>query len=252
MVPIKTHYANSKNYGGTRSTSAIDYIVIHMTANDGDTDEANSNYFANNVVKASAHLFVDDDSITQSVPYTRVAYSVGGSKVSDYKSTGGAKLYGVAKNANTINIELCDTVRDGVVYPSAKTIANTIDLVKMLMQKYNIPIDHVIRHFDVNGKHCPAYWMDDIRWNNEFLNLLKGKRNTYPEPTRTIKRTKPAMSGNDVRWVQYELVEAGYNIDIDGKFGGQSEKALLDYQRNHRLTADGKCGPATRASLKAH
>ena len=32
------------------------------------------------------------------------------------------------------------------------------------MKKYNVPIDNVIRHFDVNGKHCPAPMMNSKVW----------------------------------------------------------------------------------------
>ena len=48
---IKQNLANSANYGGVRQS--IKYIVIHYTGNDGDTDEANANYFKNNIVPPS-------------------------------------------------------------------------------------------------------------------------------------------------------------------------------------------------------
>ena len=38
----KQLFANPKNYGNKRSLKSIKYIVIHYTANDGDTDEANA------------------------------------------------------------------------------------------------------------------------------------------------------------------------------------------------------------------
>lgn len=44
-IKRKTALAHKSNYGGSRSTSEIKYIVIHYTANDGDTDEANGKYF---------------------------------------------------------------------------------------------------------------------------------------------------------------------------------------------------------------
>ena len=72
----KKNLANRKNYGDERATSKIKYIVLHYTANDGDTDEANAKYFKNNVVKASAHYFVDSNSVTQSVPDNYTAWSV--------------------------------------------------------------------------------------------------------------------------------------------------------------------------------
>lgn len=173
---FKTNLANRSNYGSKRSVNDIKYIVIHYTANDGDTDENNGKYYANNYVGASAHLFVDDDSVTQSVPDNYVAWSVGGKKWNDCATTGGGKLYGKATNNNTLSIEICDDVRNGVVYPSAKTIENVIELTKKKMKEYNIPIENVIRHFDVNGKHCPAYWCatadKNAKWKTEFLNKL--------------------------------------------------------------------------------
>ncbi len=177
MVAIKIHTANRENYGRQRPTSDIKYIVIHYTANDGDTDENNGKYFANNVTKSSAHYFVDDDSITQSVPDNYVGYSVGGNRYANYKQTGGAKFYKTCTNSNSISIELCDDVKNGVIYPSAKTIENALDLARLLMSKYNIPADRVIRHFDVNGKPCPAYWVNDAKWKAEFWDKLGGVTN---------------------------------------------------------------------------
>lgn len=162
---IKTKLANRQNYGGARSASDIKYIVIHFTANDGDHDESNANYFANNVVKASAHYFVDDDSATLSVPELSIAWAVGGTKWKDTTTTGGGKMYGKITNANSISVEMCDTVRNGTIKATEQTMANTATLVKSLMKKYNIDIDHVYRHFDVNGKHCPAYFMNQTAWD---------------------------------------------------------------------------------------
>ena len=171
-IEITSNYAQKGNYGGQRSLSDIKYIVIHYTANDGDSAVGNGNYFKNNLVKASAHYFVDDTKIVQSVPDNYVAWSVGGNKYTDCASTGGGKLYGIAKNQNTISIELCDTVKDGTIYPTQATINNALALTKSLMEKYVVSVDHVIRHFDVTGKHCPAYWMDDKKWNSEFVSKL--------------------------------------------------------------------------------
>ena len=94
MVPIKTKLAHRRNHGGTRSTSAIKYIVLHYTANDGDSAYNNAEYYANNIVTASAHYFVDDTTIYQSVPDNVIAWAVGGKKWSDCPQTGGGTLYG--------------------------------------------------------------------------------------------------------------------------------------------------------------
>ena len=42
------------------------------------------------------------------------------------------------------------------------------------MQKYNIPIENVIRHYDVTHKNCPAPFVENTKaWDN-FKNMLKG------------------------------------------------------------------------------
>lgn len=176
---LKTNLADKSNYGSSRIASSIKYIVWHYTANDGDTDEANGKYFNSPNRNASAHYFVDDDSITQSVPDNYVAWSVGGNRYANYKTTGGAKLYGIAKNANTLNIELCDTQKNGKYNVSDKTLSNAIALTKDLMKKYNIPIENVIRHFDVTGKSCPAYYVDEILWN-EVKNKIQKTSSSTP------------------------------------------------------------------------
>lgn len=187
-VQIKTNLANNKNYGGKRSTNNIRYLVIHYTANDGDTDESNAKFFKNNVVEASAHYFVDDDSITQSVPDDYVAWHCGGKKYASCSTTGGGTYYNKCTNSNSISIEICDDVKNGTVYPSAKTISNALALAKMLMKKYNIPAANVIRHFDVTGKLCPAYWSGNAtknaKWKTEFWNNL-GSTTTAVTPTKS-------------------------------------------------------------------
>lgn len=50
-------------------------------------------------------------------------------------------------------------------YYEDATVRATIELTKMLMQKYGIPVDRVIRHYDVNGKICPnPYVLDESAW----------------------------------------------------------------------------------------
>ena len=176
MVKISSYPASKANYGGTRALSAIKYIVIHYTANDGDTALSNAKYFANDSRGASAHYFVDSKSIVQSVKDDYVAWAVGGNKYSDTTKTGGGKFYGKCNNNNSLSIEICDDIKNNVIYPTDATINNVIDIVRTLMKKYNISINNVIRHFDVTGKKCPMYWCGDSQKNakwQEFKSRLE-------------------------------------------------------------------------------
>ena len=98
---LKECLANAGNYGGTRTAAQIKYLVFHYTGNDGDKAANNAAYFQNNIVKASAHYFVDDACVYRSVPDLRVAWAVGGSKYPNAAATGGGTMYGKITNTNS-------------------------------------------------------------------------------------------------------------------------------------------------------
>lgn len=133
-------------------SSRIKYLVIHYVGATGGA-KANCEYYAGKYIGASAHYYVDfSGSIWQSVEDHNIAWHCG---------TKGYYYHSACRNANSIGIELCvrnkgslaDTSRDW--YFEDATIAAAITLTKELMKKYNIPVDHVIRHYDVTHKLCP-------------------------------------------------------------------------------------------------
>ncbi len=88
----------------------------------------------------------------------------------------------------------------------------------------------------------------DYTYDIKVTGTYKGI-NPYKEPTRTIyydSVNKKIVKGNDVKWAQWELVEAGFDIKIDGEFGPVTDKAIRAYQQSCKLAVDGKVGPATR------
>lgn len=169
---LKECLANPGNYGGARTASQIKYLVFHYTGNDGDKAVNNAAYFQNNIVKASAHYFVDDACVYRSVPDLRAAWAVGGSKYPNAALTGGGTMYGKITNTNSLSIELCDTVRNGIYQASEATLENAAALGRELMEKYGIPLSNVYRHFDVTGKHCPSYLISARKWA-EFKERLE-------------------------------------------------------------------------------
>lgn len=68
--------------------------------------------------------------------------------------------------------------------------------------------------------------------------------------SRNLKLTSPQMSGDDVKNLQKALKEKGYTITtITGKFGAQTKQAVLDFQKDNKLTADGIAGKNTITKL---
>lgn len=73
--------------------------------------------------------------------------------------------------------------------------------------------------------------------------------NPYANPTSTI--IKQGMEGEQVKWLQWAIVKSGHKIDIDGKFGPKTYKALKKAQKTWGLTVDGICGPKTQTKIKS-
>lgn len=139
------------NFTNANNVGRIKYIVIHYVGALGGA-WANCHYYASKYLGASAHYFVGfEGEIWQSVEDEDIAWHCG---AKSYK-------HAECRNSNSIGIELCvrnkgsqaDTSKDW--YFEDATVASAIELTQYLMKKYNVPADHVIRHYDVTGKICP-------------------------------------------------------------------------------------------------
>ena len=197
---------NVENYGYIRKANTIKYIVIHYTGNAKDTAKANANYFANNVVGNGAHYFVDNDCVYQSVDDNIIAW---------HCQSSGMALKCACRNANSIGVEMCCSGNYDV---SEKTVANTIKVVKYLMNKYNIPSTNVIRHYDVCGKNCPAPFVkNSSRWNNFKSKLEEGEENVVKQNIKINGKVKTVEAINKEGYTYIkirdlsELLEISYN-----------------------------------------
>ncbi len=74
---------------------------------------------------------------------------------------------------------------------------------------------------------------------------------SYRLGARTLNHQFGApMYGDDVATLQARLQDLGfYTSMVDGHFGLQTHNALMSYQREYGLSADGICGPETLRSL---
>lgn len=167
---------NPSNYRKGREFP-INWICLHFTANNGDTAQNNADYFAREVVKASAHYFVDPNEIYQSVKDTDTAWHCG-------KERGGS-YYNDCRNANSIGIEMCSVIRNGVYVIPEDTMKRAAKLTRELMAKYHVPISRVCRHYDVTHKECPEPWVRNPKQWEKFLEMLEAEDMTEAQ-TRKI------------------------------------------------------------------
>lgn len=148
----------------------IEYIVIHYV---GAVSSAKNNvdYFYDKDRQSSAHYFVDEKSIWQCVEDTNIAWHCGGAK----------KYFSNCRNSNSIGIELCcKKDKAGKWYFEDKTLENATELVRSLMNKYNVKFENIIRHYDVTHKVCPKPFVDDAKYWNKFKEGIKMQDITDP------------------------------------------------------------------------
>lgn len=172
-LPLNVHV--TKSTGRT-----IKYLAIHYTA--GGSSAAGRARGCKSTFekrKASADFAVDDKEMVQFNPDIKNYYcwAVGDPKTGHVKCPDGG-------NRNTISIEICSSLmkgasvekpnHDGWYYTDA-ALDNAVKLAKLLMKKFNIPIENVVRHYDISGKLCPGI----VGWNNGRLYTMDGKATSH-------------------------------------------------------------------------
>lgn len=194
MLPITRQISRYNHNSGRKS--AIKYIVVHDVGENNSTAKNNADYFGRNEnQQASAHYFVDENSIYQVVEDCDTAWHCGD----------GRGKYGIT-NGNSIGIEMI--VTNYAI--SDSTISHTIDLVKMLQAKYGIDNAHVVRHYDASRKNCPQYLNTDGKWTGwiAFKARLTGAITPQPTPSQT----QTGIGANLVNKVTYQKTDTVVNV----------------------------------------
>ena len=151
---MKFMYRPVKFNFSSRQGNKITWLVVHDTGNPskGADAEAHRRFFSDKR-KSSAHYFVDDKQIIQIIGDSQASWHCGDNQ-------GKGRALNGCKNVNSIGIELCIN-QDG---DYDKAYKNLVELVKNLMVKFKIDLDHVCRHYDVSRKRCPGTFFDKGLW----------------------------------------------------------------------------------------
>jgi len=167
----------------------IKYIVIHDTGNKrkGANAYAHYRFFNSRNRRASAHYFVDDKEILQLVEDYNASWHCGDGK----------GKYGIT-NHNSIGVEIC--INEDGDYD--KAVENTVDLVKYLMEKHDVPLDRVIRHYDASRKICPRS-MSKNNWERWWKFKSRLSEKTKDELNNALKvLTEIGVINSPEYWVQ--------------------------------------------------
>ena len=142
---------NEYSRPGTKVRS-LDYIVIHYLANPKTTAQENHDYFESlkdlqNVSMSANYVVGMEGEIIHCVPDDEIAYASN------------------RANSYSISIENCHPNASGKF--TQATYTSLVKLTAYLSEKYGIPRDHIIRHYDVTGKDCPKYYVEhEDKWEN--------------------------------------------------------------------------------------
>lgn len=143
-------------------TGKITGIVVHYTANPGSTAMDNRNYFESlkdtHDTKVSSNFVIGlDGEIVQCVPTWEVAYASN------------------SRNNDTVSIECCHPDESGKFTDA--TYRSMVQLCAWLCLKFDLDEKEVIRHYDVTGKNCPKYFVENeeafAQFREDIRNAIK-------------------------------------------------------------------------------
>ena len=150
----------------TRRTAKPEWIIVHYTGCLGTPLIICDSMAAAKKDPASTHYIVYEREIVHCVDETKY--------YAWHCATSGKKTYCAANNRNSIGVDLIPRklnakslkVTDKDWYFDGETMQTAAALIRELMTKFDIDIDHVVRHYDVTHKQCPRpFCGNDI---NEF------------------------------------------------------------------------------------
>jgi N-acetylmuramoyl-L-alanine amidase len=134
----------------------VNGVVIHYVGNPDTTAQANRNYFESlssgaEGTYASSHFIVGlDGEVIQCIPLTEVSYASN------------------ERNSDTISIEVCHPDETGEF--SLVTYERVVELTAWLCETFRLdPETDVIRHYDVTGKDCPKYYVENPEAWEQFV-----------------------------------------------------------------------------------
>lgn len=144
-IDVQLLDVNPYSRPGTES-DGINGIVIHYTANPGSTAQENRDYFNglqySHETEASSNFIIGiDGEIIQCVPTWEVAYASND------------------RNSDTVSIECCHPDESGRF--TEQTYRSLVQLTAWLCVKFDLGPEDVIRHYDVTGKICPKYFVEN-------------------------------------------------------------------------------------------
>lgn len=209
-----------------------EFLVVHNTANDASANNEIT-YMIGNTSSTSFHYAVDDIEVVQGVPTNRNAYHAGD----------GVDGPG---NRKGIAVEICYSKSGGPKFSAAEELAAQFLAQELKARGWGL--DRIRKHQDFAAKYCPHRTLD-LGWQR-FLNMIQNELDALnPAPAPSV--LSQGSTGDAVKLLQGKLIKLNYLPagSDDGSFGPITKAAVVKFQSENGLAADGVVGPLTQAKL---
>lgn len=224
--------------------------VVHETATPGASDENEFTYFDSTYRGASAHAFVDRDSITQFIPWNEKAWHAG-----------------PIANSNYLGIELChyddeasfNEVWKRAVWLFAWLHVNVLNVVK-------ITPDNLMSHAEVSQRWHETNHMDPVAYFAQFgktVDMFRAEVQSAitdiisPKVQQPVSQPVKKIGDEKVLELQKTLNRLkvhdskGNALEEDGINGNCTKEAVKRFQSIAGITVDGAAGIETKSAMNA-
>ena len=187
-------------------------IAVHYVGNPNTSALANRNYFENckeGGRYVSSHYIVGlKGEVIQCIPLNEWSYCTN------------------QANGYTISIETCHPKSNGIFNDS--TYVSLCELCAMLLKKFNLTTNDLIRHYQITGKQCPIHWcptkyqseaVATARWNRfkqDVQTVMDGGKVTR---NNTVDITEASIKNNTVKPITSTPSTLPYHVRILDKSG---------------------------------
>ncbi len=164
--------------------NAQKYIAVHYLGVVGQNNKISSD-------GCGAHFYIYwDGTVYQAADLSAILWQVGTAGYYTQK-------HPYARNSNVVGIEICPKcdgtgkyAEDPKWYFTEESQKACADLVQYLMKVMGVGTDHVLRHFDIVNKYCPAPYVTNNKYRtswtwDQFKAKLSKSNNETPKPSKT-------------------------------------------------------------------
>lgn len=163
-------------------------IAVHYVGNPNTSALANRNYFENckeGGRYVSSHYIVGlKGEVIQCIPLNEWSYCTN------------------QANGYTISIETCHPKSDGIFNDS--TYVSLCELCAMLLKKFNLTTNDLIRHYDVTRKTCPLHWTP-TKYQSEAVATARWNR--FKQDVQTVMDGGKVTRNNTVDITESSIKE---------------------------------------------